>query len=146
MANVKKQLLAIAQNPKRIAKHMTCSRDIFSEYESELANVDREVFIVAGLTAKNEIIAETVISLGSSDSCYVEPREVFRALVSMPRVTRAIVVHNHPSGDCTPSPSDVALTKRLAQCGELLGIQLLDHIITGKPGVYVSLRDLGIIG
>jgi DNA repair protein RadC len=145
MANIKKQLSMLSQKAGRRSKNMTCSRDIFCEYETELATMDREVFIVAGLTAKNEIIAETVISVGASDSCLVNPREVFRALVSAPRVTRAIVLHNHPSGDCTPSPDDVALTKRLVQCGEILGIPLLDHIITGAIGSYVSLRDLGLI-
>lgn len=144
-SNIKKQLLAFLAHPARSKKRVvTCSQDIFGEYRIELESMDREVFIVAGLTSKNEIVGETIVSVGSTDSCPVEAREVFRALVSWPRVTRAIVLHNHPSGDCTPSTCDVALTKRLAQCGEMLGIQLLDHIIIGK-GSYSSLRDLGVL-
>jgi DNA repair protein RadC len=144
-SNIKKQLSAFLASPARSKKRIiTCSQDVFSAYLDELELMDREVFIVAGLTSKNEIISETIISIGSTDSCPVEPREVFRALVGWARVTRAIVLHNHPSGDCTPSSTDGMLTKRLAECGKLLGIELLDHIIIGKAS-FASFRDLGLL-
>lgn len=144
-SNIKKQLSAFLASPARSKKRViTCSADIFSEYQTEIESMDRECFIVAGLTSKNEIVGETIISIGSTDSCPVEPREIFRALVSWPRVTRAIVLHNHPSGDCTPSSDDGMLTKRLAECGKLLGIELLDHIIIGKAS-FASFRDLGLL-
>jgi DNA repair protein RadC len=144
-SNIKKQLSAFLDHPSRSKKRViTCSADIFSEYQTEIESMDRECFIVAGLTSKNEIVGETIVSIGSTDSCPVEPREVFRALVSWARVTRAIVLHNHPSGDCTPSHCDVVLTKRLVDCGKLLGIEVLDHIVIGKAQ-YASLRDLGFI-
>lgn len=145
MSNIKKQLASFLGHPSRSKKRIiTCSADIFSEYQTEIESMDRECFIVAGLTSKNEIIGETIVSIGSTDSCPVEPREVFRALVGWARVTRAIVLHNHPSGDCAPSNMDGILTKRLVECGKLLGIELLDHIIIGKAS-FASFRDLGLL-
>lgn len=144
-SNIKKQLSAFLASPARSKKRIVSSSlDVFSAYKDEIESMDREVFIVAGLNAKNEVVGETIISIGSTDGCQVEPREVFRALVSWPRVTRAIVLHNHPSGDCTPSSADGMLTKRLAECGKLLGIELLDHIIIGKAS-FASFRDLGLL-
>ena len=104
--------------------------------------LDREEFIMLALDAKNMPIGWNVVSIGTLTLSLVHPREVFKAALSM-NAAAIIAVHNHPSGDPTPSREDLALTKRLKDCGELLGIRLLDHVITGDNGRYVSLADMG---
>lgn len=94
------------------------------------AGIDREQFVVCGLDAKHHIIGLNVVSVGSLTVSIVHPREVFKPLILM-NACALICAHNHPSGDPTPSAEDHALTSRLRQAGELLGITLLDHIILG---------------
>ncbi|MDJ0763410.1 MAG: DNA repair protein RadC [Myxococcota bacterium] len=118
------------------------SADIYEIYRARLGHLKQEVFMVVGLNAKNELLKERVVAKGSVDECHVAPPEVFRPLIAE-AATRAILIHNHPSGDSTPSPHDVALTRRLIRAGELLGIQILDHVIIGTCA-YASLRDLGV--
>lgn len=93
--------------------------------------IDREQFLVCGLDAKHHIIGLNVVSVGSLTVSIVHPREVFKPLILM-NACALICAHNHPSGDPTPSAEDHALTSRLRQAGELLGITLLDHIILGE--------------
>jgi DNA repair protein RadC len=89
---------------------------------------DKEAFVVAFLNTKNRVIDHEVVSLGTINSSIVHPREVFRnAIVN--KANAVILCHNHPSGDLTPSPEDLTVTKRLKETGNLLGIQVLDHLI-----------------
>lgn len=104
------------------------------------AGLDREQFVVCGLDAKNVVIGINVVSIGSLSLSIVHPREVFKALILM-NAAAVICAHNHPSGDTTPSLEDLALTKRLRQAGELLGITLLDHLILGNN--HYSFADQG---
>jgi DNA repair protein RadC len=120
-----------------------CSSDIFEAYRSRFGALKQEVFIVVGLNNRNEMIRELVVAKGSVNECRVEPREVFRPLIAEAAV-RSILIHNHPSGDPTPSPNDVALTRRLAAAGRLLGIPILDHVIISRAS-HASLRDLGLL-
>jgi DNA repair protein RadC len=121
----------------------TCSADIYKAYRARLAALPQEVLLVVGLSTRNEPVCEVEVARGSLCDCAVGPREVFRPLIAE-AAARAVAVHNHPSGDCTPSPHDVVLTRRLAEAGELLGIPVLDHIVIGR-GTYASLRDLGLL-
>ena len=82
------------------------------------------------------------VSVGTLTASLVHPREVFRAAIRE-RAASIALVHNHPSGDPTPSPEDVALTARLRSAGDLLGIRVLDHIVIGSGGRYVSFLDTG---
>jgi DNA repair protein RadC len=84
------------------------------------------------------------VSVGSLNASIVHPRELFKDAI---RVSAAslVVVHNHPSGDPTPSGADIQLTRRLVKAGDVLGIELLDHVVIGDGGEYSSLRDMGVM-
>lgn len=120
-----------------------CSADIFETYRARFGRLRQEIFAVVGLNNKNQPVCEVVVAQGSVNECRVEPREVFRPLVAE-AAARALLIHNHPSGDPTPSPSDLALTRRLVQVGDLVGIRVLDHVII-TPFCHTSFRDLGLI-
>lgn len=103
-------------------------RDMFHE-------LDREHFVIVGLNAKHYIIGGSLVAIGSLTAAIVHPREVFKPAVAM-NAAALFLLHNHPSGDPAPSPEDYELTKRLADCGELLGIRVLDHLILGDDRYY----------
>jgi DNA repair protein RadC len=107
-----------------------------------LQETDREQFLLLCLNAKNEPTAIHTVSVGSLDASIVHPRDVYKTAI-LANSAAVIVAHNHPSGDPTPSNQDLEVTKRLQEAGELLGIAVLDHIIVGTEGAYVSLREGG---
>jgi DNA repair protein RadC len=119
------------------------SLEIFEAFSARLGGLRQEVFLVVGLNNRNEVIREMTVAMGTLNECLVEPREVFRPLIAE-AAARAVLLHNHPSGDPSPSTYDVSLTRRLVKVGELVGIPILDHIIIGRFS-HVSLRDLGLI-
>ena len=94
------------------------------------------------LDTRNQLIRVAEISVGSLDSSIVHPREVFKEAISASAAS-VIFVHNHPSGDTEASEDDIQLTKRLAEAGEIIGIEVLDHIITGDRS-YISLKRAGV--
>lgn len=98
-----------------------------------------EVFGILCLTTKHRVIAFHEVSRGILDSTLVHPREVFRAAL-LANAAAIVAGHNHPSGDPSPSPDDVALTRRLAAAGDIMGVPLLDHVIVGD-GRYYSFRE-----
>lgn len=98
-----------------------------------------EVFAILCLSTKLRVIGYHVVGRGTLDSVMVHPREVFRAAL-LANAASLVAAHNHPSGDPAPSPDDIETTKRLAATGELLGIQLLDHIVVGD-GRYYSFKE-----
>ena len=120
------------------------SGDIWEAYRVRLGALPQEVFLVVGLNNRNEALREEVVAMGALNACLVSPREVFRPMIAE-AAARVVAVHNHPSGDPQPSPDDVALTRRIAEAGALLGIALLDHVVIGRSG-YASLRDMGLLG
>jgi len=123
------------------APSICCSEDL-ADYLREFFNEDQEHFVVIGLDARNVPTFRKIVALGGLAECHVEAREVFKmAIINSSH--RIVLAHNHPSGDSTPSPHDLALTRRLAECGKLLGIPVLDHIVLGNG--YTSMRDLGIL-
>lgn len=105
--------------------------------------LEREEFRALFLDSRNRVIDAFTVSVGTLNSSIVHPREVFRAAIRAGSAAM-IVAHNHPSGDPAPSPEDLAITKRLAKVGSLIGIELLDHIIIGD-NVYVSLKEKGLL-
>lgn len=100
-----------------------------------------EVFAILCLTTKYRVIAYHEVGRGTIDSVLVHPREVFKAAL-LAHAAAIIAVHQHPSGDPTPSPDDFTITRQLAAAGELLGIPLLDHLIIGD-GRFCSFKELG---
>lgn len=121
-------------------KSPTDAYNIFNEF---IGSADREHFVVGCVNTKNEIIALNTVSIGTLNQTLVSPREVFKvALLS--NAASIIVAHNHPSGNASPSQEDIAVTKRLQEVGELLGVELLDHIIVGD-NTYTSLKELSYL-
>lgn len=96
-----------------------------------LAGADREHFVILMLNVKNIPIGINTVSIGSLNSSIVHPREVFKPAI-LASAAAIILGHNHPSGDTVPSKEDIGTTKRLKEAGELLGIQVLDHVIIGE--------------
>jgi DNA repair protein RadC len=101
--------------------------------------LDREHFMVVALDAKHAVIGVNTVSIGSVTLSIVHPREVFKPVILM-NACAVLLAHNHPSGDPTPSQEDHALTRRLKDAGELLGIAVLDHLVLGD-GRYYSFAD-----
>lgn len=117
--------------------------DVVAFIGPKLRLEQREHFIVLLLNARHEVKGKETISIGSLNASIVHPREVFKPAV-LASAASIILVHNHPSGDSEPSEEDVAITRRLVEAGDLLGIGVLDHVIIAKRGV-VSLRSRQIL-
>ena len=129
--------------PKQKRVNISSPESIASLLMSKMRYLKKENFKVLLLNAKNEIIMTDDVSVGSLMSSPAHPREVFSNALRRGAAS-VILVHNHPSGNPAPSRDDFLLTERLVQAGELLGIEVLDHIIIGD-GEYVSLKELGRI-
>lgn len=117
--------------------------DVYRFLRKQLEGQDREHFVVILLSSKNAVIGVETISVGTLNASIVHPREVFKPAV-VNSAAAIILAHNHPSGVATPSQEDIAITKRLKKAGEVLGIDVLDHVIIGGKG-YASLKELGVI-
>ena len=112
--------------------------DVAAEVRGQLKGKKKEHFLVLCLDTRNRLIARKLVSMGSLDTSIVHPREVFREAISSCAAS-VIFAHNHPSGDPEPSKEDIELTQRLAKAGEVLGIDVLDHIIVCDK-CFVSLK------
>ncbi|MGG7175879.1 JAB domain-containing protein [Clostridium neonatale] len=130
---------SVLYNIRRISE----PRDIVDLGKKFLDELDREELIVACLNAKNEVNSINVVSIGSLDNSIVHPREVFKAAV-LSNAASIVMIHNHPSGDVTPSKEDKEITLRIKESGNILGICLLDHIIIGND-TYYSFKEHGEI-
>lgn len=144
------QILSAIELGKRLAAYnkqdslqITSPLDVVNLLMEEMRNFKKEYFKIIMLNIKNKIIAINDISIGSLNSSIVHPREVFKDAIKRSSAS-IILTHNHPSGDPTPSRQDIAVSKRLYECGELLGIKVLDHIIIGN-NKYISLKEKNLI-
>lgn len=140
------QIISVLELSKRLAKANGLKRQIFNKPEpvanyfmEELRHEQKECFIVTFLDAKCKMMGYERISQGSLTASIVHPREVYKSAIQK-SAHSIIVLHNHPSGDPTPSKEDLTLTKRLKEAGQLIGIPLLDHLIIGD-GIYCSLKE-----
>jgi DNA repair protein RadC len=115
--------------------------DVFNLVQGRLKGKKKEYFLAVLLDTRNQLIKVAEISIGSLDSSVVHPREVFKEAISASAAS-VIFVHNHPSEDTEASEDDINLTKRLAEAGEIVGIDVLDHIIIGGRS-YASLKRMG---
>lgn len=107
-----------------------------------LSQVDRELFCIVNLQADLTPINMNIVSVGSLNEALINPREIFKSAI-LSNAHSMMLIHNHPSGNLTPSTSDIQTTARMQELGELMGISLVDHIITGRNGNYYSFRDKG---
>ncbi|MFA5880703.1 MAG: DNA repair protein RadC [Eubacteriales bacterium] len=116
--------------------------DVHNLLKERMRYCDREHFLAVFLNTKHHVITVETISVGSLNSSLVHPRELFKNSIKR-SAAALILVHNHPSGDPAPSIEDIEITRRLVEVGNIIGIQVLDHIIIGENG-FVSMKDQGV--
>ncbi|MBI5231941.1 MAG: DNA repair protein RadC [Coriobacteriales bacterium] len=145
------RILACLELSRRASAWRSAPRPVVSTPEDvvelcadQLRGLDREHFWALALNTKNQLLRIVEVSVGSLNASIVHPRELFKDAVKVSAAS-IVVVHNHPSGDPTPSGADVQLTRRLVKAGDVLGIELLDHVVIGDGGAHSSLRDLGLM-
>ncbi|KHL95866.1 DNA repair protein RadC [Paenibacillus sp. IHB B 3415] len=126
--------------PQRAIRKPEDAAELFRQF---IEDCDRECFCVLCLNTKNEPTALHQVSCGTLNSSLVHPRETFK-LAILANSAAIIAGHNHPSGVPEPSPQDIELNNRLVHCGQILGVELLDHIIIGD-GSFVSLKERGLM-
>lgn len=145
------QLLALAELFRRFRTLKAMRKDVKITSPKELANLlmgemndlNQEVLKVVLLNTKNIVIGTRDVFKGSLNTSIVHPREIFKQAINKNSAS-IIICHNHPSGDPTPSQEDINITLRIKECGNIIGIQLLDHIIIGK-NKFISLKEKGLI-
>jgi DNA repair protein RadC len=132
----------ISHKPAAEKTKILCANDAAEYVMDRMRHLKKEHFVILHLDTKHCVIGEETVSIGSLDASIVHPREIFKAAVK--RSASAILcLHNHPSGDPSPSPEDIAVTRRLHEVGKLIGIDVLDHVIVGD-GSFSSLKALGL--
>ncbi|MFB9327250.1 DNA repair protein RadC [Paenibacillus aurantiacus] len=144
------QLLAGIELGRRLAKSrqgelpaIRKPQDAAELVMDEMRYLKKEHFVCLFLNTKNQVIVKETLSVGTLNASLVHPREVFRAAIKCSSAS-IVCVHNHPSGDPTPSPEDIAMTRRLKEAGELVGIDVLDHLVIGDNR-FVSLKEQGLM-
>jgi len=144
------QLAALIELSKRFKSYkdgdeykISSPKDAVELVMEEMRSLKQEYLKVIMLNTKNVVIFIRDVSIGSLNSSIVHPREVFCDAIKKSSAS-IVICHNHPSGDPTPSNEDINITYRLKECGKLLGIDLLDHLIIGN-GKYISLKEKGIL-
>jgi DNA repair protein RadC len=144
------RLAATFELSRRLRARVPASRvtlsgpaQVYAAYGPLMEDLRREVFRIALLDAQNGLLRDLVVSEGTLSATLVQPREVFRPAI-LEAAASIILLHNHPSGDPTPSREDVRLTRQLVECSHLLEIRINDHLIVGR-GTYVSFAEKGIL-
>src|SRR3989339_1600640 len=139
------EILAAFELAKRAKMHYSERRiirsplDVFRHFQAKLADLKQEQFYLLLLDTKNFVTKEELIAIGTLNASIIHPREVFKPAIKESAYA-VVMVHNHPSGDPNPSSEDLAVTEKLAEAGELLGIKLVDHVIIGN-GKYWSWKE-----
>lgn len=135
------QILAMAElgkrynSSKQTIKKISGPKDVFDLFHERLKNEKQENFYIVMLNTHNNIIAEHLVSKGTLDTSILHPREIFKPAIKNSS-SKIVLVHNHPSGDPTPSREDLEITKIIIDSGDLLGIKVIDHIIIGKEDYW----------
>ncbi|WP_108669443.1 RadC family protein [Peribacillus acanthi] len=144
------QILAAVELGRRISNFTDQDRYVIRSPEdcanycmNDMRFLTQEHFVCLYLNTKNQVLHKQTIFIGSLNSSIVHPREVYKEAFRRSAAS-IICVHNHPSGDPTPSREDIEVTKRLAECGKIIGIDILDHVIIGDKK-YVSLKEKGYL-
>jgi DNA repair protein RadC len=144
------QLMCITELTKRMAKatnegglRFTCPETVANYYMQDMRHLTQEKILLVMLDSKSKILKDMIISSGTVSSSLLSPREIFLHALNYGAVN-IIILHNHPSGDPTPSREDINTTKRMKEAGNLIGIKLMDHIIIGD-NKYISLGEQGYL-
>lgn len=144
------QILAAVEIGRRISNLSYNDRYVIRSPEdgakylmNDMRFLSQEHFVCLYLNTKNQVIHKQTVFIGSLNASIVHPREVFREALKRSAAS-VIAVHNHPSGDPAPSREDIEVTKRLVECGKIIGIDLLDHLIIGE-NKFVSLKEKGYL-
>lgn len=144
------QIIAVFEIAKRVTTtrqpfklKIENSKDIRDYLMPKMKSLKKEHLIGLYLDTRNNLIKEETISIGTLNTSLIHPREIFRSAV-IEACASVILVHNHPSGDPTPSKDDITVTKKIIKASEVIGIELLDHVIIGNER-YVSLKEDGLI-
>lgn len=136
---------ALAARASRKGTVISTPEDAAAVIRPLVAGQDREHFYALALNTKNMLLKVIEVSVGSLNASIVHPRELFREAIAVSAASIVvIVVHNHPSGDPSPSGADIQLTRRLVEAGNVLGIEVLDHVVIGGDG-HCSLRDMSLM-
>lgn len=138
-----RKLVKHGARPEPLTERIASSRDIAEFFTPRLRDDPMESLWMVGLDAKNRVRLVHQSARGGTTSCSATPSDLLRPLV-LNACAGGVMVHNHPSGDPTPSADDVALTQRIARGATLLGLRLLDHVIVGQQG-YFSFLDAGLL-
>lgn len=131
-----------AEEERPVRDRVGSPREVYERMRFVLRDLPQEEFHVLLLNTQNQVIRDLQVSRGTLDASLVHPREVFRSAIAEAAAS-VILVHNHPSGDPTPSAEDRSVTRELRSAGETLGIEVLDHVIVGE-GRYVSFVEAGL--
>lgn len=142
--NVVKCQIVKEKTMKYYFKSISNPLDAVKIIKAYIGDSDRENFVIVCLDTRNNITAIHTVSVGNINSTIVHPREVFKIAI-LANSNSIIIAHNHPSGDPSPSEEDKEMTKRMIDAGDILGIQVLDHIITGDDATYISLKENGLM-
>jgi DNA repair protein RadC len=135
-----KRVAMFSHNNKPVVRQPT---DVFDYFRDEMSLLPNEIFRVVALDTKNRILKDKIISEGTLNASIVHPRDVFRfALIQT--AANIILLHNHPSGDPTPSKEDVQITKRLIEVGRVMDVPVLDHLVIAS-GKFLSMKEMGIM-
>lgn len=144
------QLIALCELSKRFKCYksgekykISSPKDAAMYVMEEMRYLKQEILKVLMLDIKNHVIYEKNVSMGSLNSSIVHPREVFKEAI-VKNSASIIILHNHPSGECTPSKEDIQVTQRIKESGRIIGIELMDHIVIGD-GNFTSLKEKGLL-
>ncbi|MDO5293856.1 MAG: DNA repair protein RadC [bacterium] len=144
------QILCIAELNKRMTKakrkdgvRLLSPETVASYYMEDMRHLTTEQILLVMIDSKSKIIKEDIISTGTVNASILAPREIFIKALSFGAVN-IILLHNHPSGDPTPSTEDIKTTNRIKEAGSIIGIKLMDHIIIGD-NKYISLKEIGLL-
>jgi len=125
-------------------KRISSPKDIAEIMFKYLKGADREYLVVITLNTKNDVNSISTVSIGSLNSSIAHPREIFKTAI-LSNAANIILCHNHPSGDPSFSKEDILLSKRVKECGDILGVQVLDHIVITNTNKFLSMKAEDIV-
>jgi len=145
MVDIPRYKIALVREGSHLTANQTISSpsDVYVLLRDDLGSTDRDIFLTLLLDTRQRVIGIHQVSIGSLNASIVHPRETFKAAI-LRNAASIILAHAHPSGDPEPSAEDLAITKRLKEAGDLLGVPVLDHLVVYE-NAFVSLKERGLL-